>query len=711
MRKLPVISGNARSRGDGATLAVVLSRCVYLALVAALFVLLAVALIDIYRDVYARPCFFGASSCPGVRVVLARIGAPVEVFAMFHTLTVLIPAAACMAVSVWIYRNVPADAHGLRLAAMLALMWVSDLTNINVLGMLRGGFEFLWLIRLAASVSVVWMGYVLPNGRFLNRGFTLLGLLWLVSATAAESPVRFEHPLSYRAWGEGVETVVTIGIALSGLIALVLRGRSKDAVIRAQIRRILPSGIALIVAFLTGNLMWAFTFPELPERDNATALVMQASQNLIQAACLVWFAIAVGEALLRRNLFGVRAALGQNVAYVAFSAGIIVLYGVFVGGVSLALSPELRAPALMLAAGCVALAADPLRRWTQCRVDALFFGERDDPSRAITRLAAQLTDVSATETGDAPLQRIAQIIAGALRLPYVAVRLKSEPDNVLAQSGEPVGVVSTVRSDDEHALSELLVSARAADQPLTQADTTALRDFAQLAEAAVFSAQMAKDLRKSREALVNAREEERRRLRRDLHDGLGPTLAGIVAGLDMAGNLSTIEPARVTPVISELKGQTQAAIGEVRRLVNNLRPPALDQLGLAGAMREHVQTLRDLQGRDDAWLAFDLIVEPSASLLALPAAIEVALYRIFHEAVTNVLKHAQAHQCTVRLWRDKPDHIQLEVVDDGRGVPQRHRIGAGLIAMRERALELGGTFELQTTGAGTRILVRLPTVF
>ena len=174
------------------------------------------------------------------------------------------------------------------------------------------------------------------------------------------------------------------------------------------------------------------------------------------------------------------------------------------------------------------------------------------------------------------------------------------------------------------------------------------------------------------------REEERRRLRRDLHDGLGPALASLTFKLDAARSLMTRDPARADALLSTVADQMQITVAEIRRLVYNLRPPALDQLGLAAALAESAGQVGGVA----------VVVDAPSDLPALPAAVEVAAYRIAQEALTNVARHADARHCWLRLWLEN-NHLCLEVRDDGRGLPAEVRSGVGLHAMQERAAELG----------------------
>ena len=232
----------------------------------------------------------------------------------------------------------------------------------------------------------------------------------------------------------------------------------------------------------------------------------------------------------------------------------------------------------------------------------------------------------------------------------------------------------------------------------TAAATAAvLTVLASQAGVAVHAVRLAADLQRSRERLVTAREEERRRLRRDLHDGLGPALAGLVFRLDATERLLPAEPGRAAEHVAAVRADLKGTIGDVRRLVDGLRPPALDELGLVAALREH------------AARGGEVIVDVDAPhpLPLLPAAVEVAAYRIITEALTNVTRHAAARTCTVRLRAGEALH--LEIADDGCGMPDTCAPGVGLLSMRERAVELGGTCVVDSrAGGGTTVSVRLP---
>ncbi len=246
-----------------------------------------------------------------------------------------------------------------------------------------------------------------------------------------------------------------------------------------------------------------------------------------------------------------------------------------------------------------------------------------------------------------------------------------------------------------------MVGTRSRGERLGPDDERLLADLARQTGPAAHAVALRRALDASRAGLVTAREEERRRLRRDLHDGLGPTLAGLTLGLDTARARSAGQP-ELTELLGRLKAETQRAVTDVRRIVYGLRPPALDEFGLVGSLREEVGRLR--HEAPELTVTLDA---PDQDLAQLPAAVEVACYRIVTEALTNVTRHARATRCAVRI---RLDHgLDVDVSDDGVGLPDGWRTGVGIASMRERVAELGGTLVIEPClPHGTRIAARLP---
>lgn len=331
-----------------------------------------------------------------------------------------------------------------------------------------------------------------------------------------------------------------------------------------------------------------------------------------------------------------------------------------------------------------------------------------DLYRVVSALAFRM---EYTQGPDELLASVAELIGRELRLPYVLIEIEHSAwlENA-AEFGAPVGqLLALPLTYQGYPAGRLVVSGRHPGHGVNRRDRRVLLDLAKHAGAALHTARLLGDLRQSLDRVLYAREEERRRLRQELHDSVGPILAGISLGLHAARRVMANDPHQADQLISHLEQELQSAIGEVRRLFETLRPPALDQLGLAPAIREHIDILATRMRTDEdsaQQVSFELNV--SGDLVRLPAIVEVAAYRIVCEALTNVARHSGARTCTVTLTRNKG--LRVEVVDDGVGISSgRPGRGVGLGSMRERAAELGGTFILEAPPAGgTRILAVLP---
>ncbi len=329
--------------------------------------------------------------------------------------------------------------------------------------------------------------------------------------------------------------------------------------------------------------------------------------------------------------------------------------------------------------------------------------------RVVSALAFR---IEYTQAPDELLTSVAELIGIELRLPYVLIEIEhSAWIESSAQYGAPIGELFALPLTYQgYPAGRLVVSGRRAGRGVGKRDRRVLLDVAKHAGTALHTARLLGDLRQSLDRVLYAREEERRRLRHELHDSVGPILAGISLGLHAARRVMHSDAEQADQLITHLEQELQTAIGEVRRLFETLRPPALDQLGLAAAIREHIDMLATrMRTEEDSpqHVSFELMV--SGDLVSLPAIVEVAAYRIVCEALTNVARHSGARTCTVTLKREKG--LRVEVVDDGVGIGTGGRPGRGLGlgSMRERAAELGGTFVIDAPArGGTRIVARLP---
>jgi two-component system, NarL family, sensor kinase len=351
----------------------------------------------------------------------------------------------------------------------------------------------------------------------------------------------------------------------------------------------------------------------------------------------------------------------------------------------------------------IALTFLPMYRWTRRSVRDLIFSQHENPYPALAQISQRL---ESTPSPQAILPAVAETISQTLKLPYVEIEAQvletnpTEPPLVTAYGRPPRGaeIQCLPLTYYDTAIGELRVSARRANEPLSPSDLSVLRDLARQVGIALYAAQLTFDLQQARQRLVITREAERRRIRNDLHDGLAPTLSSLQLQLGAARNLIHQDPAQAEALLSDLGEDLRGATAEIRRLVYDLRPPLLDELGLVGAIKSFKFPSTE----------FCFEVQAPEPMPELPAAVEVAAYRITSEVFHNVVKHAQATECIVNLDVSN-GRLILTVSDNGKGIPGAHPAGVGMRSMRERAAELGGTLTVHPCEeGGVCVIAELP---
>ncbi len=418
------------------------------------------------------------------------------------------------------------------------------------------------------------------------------------------------------------------------------------------------------------------------------------------ALLLTLIPVTIGIAVLRHRLYDLDLVVNRVLVYTTLSAMTAAVYLAIVVGSERVVGAG-HGPGVQIAATIVAAAAfQPLRLRVQRGVDRLFFGDRARPYDALTRLGRTLEHAPAP---DAILGGVVATVAGALRVPYAGIEFVLTDSAVIAaEHGVPAGEPDRFPMIyQDETIGHLLVSRRGPAEQFSAADRRLLADLARQAGVAAHASRITSALQQARLALVTAREEERRRLRRDLHDGLGPALAGVTLGLHATQATIPRDPAKAAAMLSNIETQVEDAVRDIRRLVYGLRPPALDEYGLSRALQHYAAAI---EGEN---LITITVRAPDEGLGDLPAAVEVAAYRIATEAMTNVARHARARSCAVTLCRN--GNLTVEITDDGQGIPIGTPAGVGLTAMRERAAELGGHISITSDGIGTRVRAQLPT--
>ncbi|MEU8195511.1 histidine kinase [Microbispora amethystogenes] len=665
------------------------------------------------------------------------------VFAQSHLLYV----TACALVGGLITAARPGNAVGWLLAACGLCFALLDATGHYALAGLPFATPMAWpqtWLWVPANLSVAAVPAFFPSGRpssprWRAALWTIAGVSAVMTAVSALLPgpshqvgwgTPLPNPLAVPALAavapfvEPLTTALMGALFLTGAGDLVRRARRGDAGEQAQLKWLAyAAGLAWLI--VAGRLAAGLSDGDPRSIWPVTSAFWEVMGTF--AACLLPAAAAV--AVLRHGLFDIDLVINRTLVYVLLSAcvfGGYVLVVTYLGAVFRAAGGL---PVSVAAAGVVAVVFAPLRERLQRAVNLVMYGRRDDPYAALALLGRRLEE--AAEPG-AVLAAAARSVAEALRLPHVAVEVAGGPTHAygvpspgsvrlpLVHRGEPVG--------------DLVLSPRPGESELGGRDRRVLADLARQTGIAVHAVRLSADLQRSRERLVAAREEERRRLRRDLHDGLGPTLAALTMRAEAVQDMvqDMVRDPDALAMLEEIMTDARTAMADVRTLVEGLRPPALDTLGLAGAIRSHAARLPGAE----------VGVEIEGTLPALPAAVEVAAYRIAAEALANARRHAGAGRVRVRLGMAGGGHadvLELEVADEGgepytadtadtadtagaadmagmanaagpdAGDPASARPGVGTASMRERAAELGGTCDIgPRPGGGTRVLARLP---
>lgn len=477
---------------------------------------------------------------------------------------------------------------------------------------------------------------------------------------------------------------------LASLASVYVRFKGSRGIERLQLK-----WMAHTVGVIVLLLVAAAALLTLLENSQLAAELTYSAVNLVGVA----IAVSVSIAVLRYRLYDIDLIINRTLVYGVLTVIVVGLYAVIVGSLGALFQSRGNLVTSLVATGLIAVLFQPLRDRLQQGVNRLLYGERDEPYNVLSRIGRQLEDAAAPET---MLAAIVETIAGTLKLPYVAIALSEESESKVAyESGRRTARhMSLPLHYRGRLVGQLLCAPRSAAEAFSDLERRLLGDIANQAAVAIHAMELSSALQRSREQLVSAREEERRRLRRDLHDGLGPQLASLALKLDAARNQLEVNPGAADDILVEMRGQAQDALRDIRRLVYDLRPPALDELGLLGALRASAEAQAPSGSPRIS------VVGPQ-DLPELPAAVEVAVYRIAQEAVTNITRHAQASHSRVRLYHN--DGLHLEIRDDGVGLPDELQAGIGLNSMRERAAELGGAFSVVSDPeGGTRVHARFP---
>ncbi|ORL30568.1 two-component sensor histidine kinase [Prescottella equi] len=414
-----------------------------------------------------------------------------------------------------------------------------------------------------------------------------------------------------------------------------------------------------------------------------------------------FFLGAIFVSILRQRMWGLDLAVSRAVLAGSLTALLIGLY-VVVATVLAGLLPDGGSTgAQFVAAAVVAVAVQPSRMWLQHRVHRLVYGSGSEPGHAVRELGRHF---GSAESPTELLEGLAAGVGLGLRLESVTVHRADGAESVCW--GRATGPAETVDLVHRGARVGSLAVTAPPGESLGLRSRKSLSELASVVTAGLVVVQSAEDLATARRRLASVRAEERRVIRRELHDGLGPSLAGIRLGLQGVRNLLVADPQAAAKLLDSLQEQLDHQVDGVRSLSRNLFPPVLDELGL-GAALEELATGYARSGFD-----LDVVADVPADIGGQAGA---AAYGIAIEAVTNARRHSGASGCRVEASCGTDGAglpvLTLVVRDAGRGCDPSAPAGIGTRSMRERADELGGTVTIETgCPRGTVVTARLPLV-
>ena len=644
---------------------------------------------------------------PAVVKALNDVGISADILITITIGLEILVAVIYTASAILIFVRKPNDLLTIFVTIMLVTFGVATFSN-EIQGLTVVYPEWSWLtktIEMIGNCAIIVFFFVFPTGRFVPRWSEFIVVGWVLFQLPryyfpnSAFNLLNSHPALY--------DTLFIGGILSGIMSQMVRyWRVSGATERLQTKWVV-FGTAIGVGGYVITRLLTLLLPDPNGRD----LGINLGLFVVSTLFILLLPTSISIAVLRYRLWDINPIINRTLVYGALSASTIAFY-IFAVGFSSNYFRQSKANFLLsfLATGVIAFLFEPLREGLQRAVNRLMYGERDDPTTVLTRLSARLDSTLAL---DSILLTIVETVAQTLRLPYTAITLNTpdEEPRIVANFGVPQAeLIHLPLNYQTEQVGELLLAPRAAGESFSAADMNLLNIIAQQAGVVAHTVrlteelqQLNSDLQQSRERLVTAQEEERRRLRRDLHDGVGPTLASLSQRLDAAADFVERDPEVSVRLLKELKGQVKSTVAEIRRLVYALRPPVLDEFGLVSAIREH---LAPYMGPNGLQINFD-VTEP---MPLLPAAVEVAAYRIVLEAFTNVIHHAEASQCNIKI-KLGDNSLLLQITDDGKGLSTKDHAGIGFSSMQERASELGGDCRIENISTGgTRISARLPTL-
>lgn len=539
----------------------------------------------------------------------------------------------------------------------------------------------------AFVVPAVLLLNVYPSGRPAGRWTRRVNVVAIVASVLAVVAVgtsRSNATGDYRGAHDVIELPDWVGTGVGVPVTLVLLACiviSVVAAVRRTARARAPERQQLLLLLTSAALL----------------IPLGVVGSVPRAVGLVLVPLAVAAGVLRFRQLGIDVVVRRTLVYAVLTGLVVAVYAATTAVIS-AVTPS-ASTRTVVAAALVAVLLVPLRDRLRGMVDRVVYGARRDPLVAVRQVGSSISVASSD-----PLPAVVQALAGAVRASRVAV--VACDGEILAMTGGPGNersIAYPLRAAGDH-LADVQITPAAGEAALDPADVRVVEALTVPLAAIVHAAGLSRRLTAASERALTATELERARIRRDLHDGLGPSLSGAALGLEAIEAALPADPQLAIAMTSRVHGEVRAAVEEIRRIIEALRPGALDRDGLVTALRNRADAVT---ARSSDLL---VTVEAPDELPAMSPEVEQAAFRITDEAITNVIRHASASRCTVRITGGET--LVVAVTDNGTGMPPQPReAGVGLTSMRLRATDLGG--ELAITGGpgdGTTVEVRIPLV-
>ena len=660
----------------------------------------------------AEPCYMGPSP-PVSETELAIYGFTPQSFAMLFVIIdstlIFLYYLAALLILIKCFR----EPLGL-LAVLMLVSFGTVFPSLFPLGSEGHPFLETWT---SVESMVGWTTFFLffflfPNGRLIPKALAKLTYLFCLLYVIIHI-VPYDE--SKKEWPVIVQLILLVIPLALLIVTQIYRYRKISTPEEKQQTKWVVYGLTIALAGLVGiSAIYEPPFSHGP--------LWYVYINSILHVFMLMIPLTLTMAILRRRLWDIDPIVNRTLVYTGLSAAIVAVYTLTVLYLSRLFQTEDNFFISLVATSFVAVMFSPLKEWLQRQVNHVMKGRHDDPYAVLSELGNQL--VKPIEP-DAMLYVVVQTIQDALRLPYASISIEvNGHDKLAAVSGEPVEeALSFPIIHQGETLGTLFVSPRSPGEAFSAEDLKLLSILLQQAGPIVQNVHMtfgmrllADDLQESREKLVLAREEERRQIRHNLHDDLAPRLAALALNAAAAEKYVRQDPDLAVGILTDFRKVIRSTVDEIRTLVHDLRPPTLDELGLVGAVRERIRDLTQAiipaSHSDEIQLLRIELVAPDR-LPPLPAAVEVAAFRIITESLVNVVRHARASHCLVNLELATSDMLSITVTDNGKGIlpvpTPSPKGGIGLVSIRERAAELGGQCSIERIeGAGTRVTALLP---